>query len=114
MAKSDFLGYSGRSLASRACNKTCLNGGKCYIDEQNRGQARCSCPNEYYGSQCEFLNRPKSCSPKNPCMNNGKCVTNQSGSQCVCQQGTSGVLCEKGKFFVDFFSYKNQLCRVYF
>jgi hypothetical protein len=108
------LDYSGRSLVSRTCNKTCLNGGRCYIDEQNGGQARCSCSNEHYGSQCElsklFLfidfyfndlfilaNRPKSCSPKNPCMNNGKCITSAAGAQCVCQKGSSGILCERSK-----------------
>ncbi len=48
------LGYSGRLLASQACNKTCLNGGQCYIDEKQGGQARCSCSNEYYGSRCEY------------------------------------------------------------
>ncbi|CAF1628166.1 unnamed protein product, partial [Adineta ricciae] len=85
---------SARSLISKPCNKTCLNGGRCYIDELN-GQARCSCPNEYYGARCEKVNRPKSCSPKNPCMNKAKCVTTKSGSQCVCQKGSSGVLCEK-------------------
>ncbi|CAF0902610.1 unnamed protein product [Rotaria sordida] len=83
-----------RSLTSRVCNKTCLNNGKCYIDEKS-GQARCSCSNEHYGSKCEFINRPRSCSPKNPCMNNAKCITTKAGSQCVCQKGTSGVLCEK-------------------
>ncbi|CAF1550461.1 unnamed protein product [Rotaria sp. Silwood1] len=85
---------SGRSLISKTCNKTCLNGGNCYIDEKS-GQARCSCSNEYYGTKCEFINRPKSCSPKNPCMNKAKCITTKSGSQCICQKGTSGVLCEK-------------------
>ena len=45
--------YTGRSLASKECNKTCLNGGQCYIDEQRGGRAQCSCPNEYYGSRCE-------------------------------------------------------------
>ena len=33
---------------------TCLNGGQCYIDELNGGQARCSCSDEYYGSQCQY------------------------------------------------------------
>ncbi len=109
------LGYTGRSLTSNACNKTCLNGGQCYVDEQRGGQPQCSCPNEYYGPRCEYsklffcffgfddlfilVNRPKSCSPINPCMNNGKCITTTAGSQCVCQKGTSGILCEKGKFY---------------
>ena len=44
-----------------------------------------------------LVNRPKSCTPKNPCMNNGKCVTTSTGSQCLCQKGTSGTLCEKSK-----------------
>jgi hypothetical protein len=86
---------SARSLTSRSCNQTCLNGGQCYIDELNGGQARCSCPNEYYGSRCELINRPKSCSSENPCMNNGKCMTTSTGSQCICEKGTSGVLCER-------------------
>ncbi|CAF2480711.1 unnamed protein product [Rotaria sp. Silwood2] len=86
---------SARSLMSKKCDKTCLNGGQCYIDEQQGGKAQCSCPNEYYGPRCEYVNRPKSCSPKNPCMNDGKCVTTSVGSQCVCKQGTSGVLCER-------------------
>ncbi len=42
-----------------------------------------------------LVNRPKSCSSNNPCMNNGKCLTTSVGSQCVCQKGTSGVLCER-------------------
>lgn len=42
-------------------------------------------------------NRPKSCLPQNPCMNNGKCVTTNAGAQCVCQRGTSGILCERSK-----------------
>ncbi|CAF3682265.1 unnamed protein product [Adineta steineri] len=87
--------YTGRSLTSNTCNKTCLNGGRCYIDEQRGGVERCSCSNEYYGSRCELVNRPKSCSSKNPCMNKAKCVTTKSGSQCICQKGTSGILCEK-------------------
>lgn len=86
---------SGRSLATKACNKTCLNGGQCYLDETNGDQPRCSCPYEFYGSRCEFKNGPKSCSPKNPCMNKGQCVTTKTGAQCVCAKGTSGVLCEK-------------------
>jgi hypothetical protein len=44
------VGYNSRTLGSKACNKTCLNGGRCYMDGE---QARCSCPNEYYGSRCE-------------------------------------------------------------
>ena len=47
------LGRSARSLTSGACNKTCLNGGQCYLDAQHGGEARCSCPNDFYGSQCE-------------------------------------------------------------
>ena len=47
------LGRSSRSLTVKSCNKTCENGGQCYIDEQRGSQARCSCPNEYYGSRCE-------------------------------------------------------------
>ncbi|CAF1035730.1 unnamed protein product [Adineta ricciae] len=86
---------AARSLTSIRCNLTCLNGGECYNDEQQGGQARCSCPNEYYGERCELMNRPKSCSLSNPCMNNGKCITTSAGAQCVCQKGTSGVLCER-------------------
>ncbi|CAF0950672.1 unnamed protein product [Rotaria sordida] len=86
---------SARSLISKTCNKTCLNGGQCYIDEQKGGQPQCSCPNEYYGPTCEYMNRPKSCLPKNPCMNNGKCITTSVGSECVCRKGTFGVLCEQ-------------------
>jgi len=48
-----------------------------------------------------LVNRPKSCSPKNPCMNNGKCITTAAGSQCVCQNDTSGILCEKCKFLLN-------------
>lgn len=48
------LEYAGRALSSKACNKTCLNGGQCYIDETRGGRAQCSCPNEYYGSRCEL------------------------------------------------------------
>ncbi|CAF3580624.1 unnamed protein product [Rotaria socialis] len=96
-----FQGYycqhrrSARSLISKTCNKDCLNGGQCYIDEKQAGQAFCSCSNDFYGSRCEFMNRPKSCSPKNPCMNNAKCITTSSGAQCMCERGTSGVLCER-------------------
>lgn len=43
-------------------------------------------------------NGPKSCSPENPCMNNAKCITTESGFQCVCNKGTSGVLCERSKY----------------
>ncbi|UJR26457.1 hypothetical protein I4U23_007787 [Adineta vaga] len=86
---------SARSLTSKTCNATCLNGGQCYVDEQRGGQARCSCSNEYYGEKCEFINRPKSCSSNNPCMNNGRCITTSVGAQCACQKGTSGVLCER-------------------
>ena len=86
---------TARSLSLGQCNRTCLNGGECYIDELQGGQPKCSCPNEYYGANCEIINRPKSCTPKNPCMNNGKCVTTSAGSQCICQKGTSGILCEK-------------------
>lgn len=49
-----FLGRTARSLSSKACNRTCLNGGQCYFDEQQGGQAKCSCPNEFYGSSCEY------------------------------------------------------------
>ena len=107
---------TGRSLLQAACNKTCLNGGQCYLDEKRGGQAQCSCPNEFYGSRCErstsivlrrskgeiraslvcsLVNGPKSCLPKNPCMNNAKCVSTTAGSKCICTKGTSGVLCEK-------------------
>lgn len=96
-----FYGYycqfrrNGRSLLQAACNKTCLNGGQCYLDEERDGQAQCSCPNEFYGSRCERMNAPKSCLPKNPCLNNAKCVSTKTGSKCVCAKGTSGILCEK-------------------
>ncbi|CAF4064985.1 unnamed protein product [Adineta steineri] len=86
---------TARSIASKPCNMTCYHGGQCYNDERNGGQARCSCPNEYFGANCEFVNRPKTCSPSNPCMNNGKCMTTSVGSQCNCQKGTSGILCER-------------------
>ncbi|CAF1175475.1 unnamed protein product [Rotaria magnacalcarata] len=100
---SSYTGYycqhlrTGRSLISNACNKTCLNGGQCFLDGNSAGEARCSCPSEYYGPTCEFMNRPKSCSPKNPCMNNAQCITTKSSSKCVCKNGTSGILCEKIK-----------------
>ncbi|CAM4790945.1 unnamed protein product [Rotaria magnacalcarata] len=96
-----FQGYycqhrrNARSLISKTCNKDCLNGGQCYIDEKQAGQAFCSCSNDFYGSRCEFMNRPKSCSPKNPCMNKAKCITTSNGAQCMCERGTSGVLCER-------------------
>ncbi|CAF2052537.1 unnamed protein product [Rotaria magnacalcarata] len=96
-----FQGYycqhrrNARSLISKTCNKDCLNGGQCYIDEKQAGQAFCSCSNDFYGSRCEFMNRPKSCSPKNPCMNKAKCITTINGAQCMCERGTSGVLCER-------------------
>jgi len=51
-----FLGRNARALTSQKCNRTCLNGGQCYIDELNGGQAKCSCPNEYFGSRCEYSN----------------------------------------------------------
>ena len=48
----------------------------------------------------DLVNRPKSCSPKNPCMNNGKCVSKGTFAKCVCQNGTSGILCERSKTFL--------------
>jgi hypothetical protein len=51
-----FLDRNGRSLTSRTCNKTCLNGGQCYTDDLHGGQARCSCSNDYYGERCEYGN----------------------------------------------------------
>ena len=47
-----------------------------------------------------LVNRPKSCAPKNPCMNAAKCITTSAGSQCACIKGTSGVLCERSKWFL--------------
>ncbi len=51
-----------------------------------------------------LVNRPKSCSPQNPCMNNGKCMITSVGSQCACEKGTSGVLCERSKSLLTNFS----------
>lgn len=52
MMKTFFAERTARSLAAKACNQTCLNGGQCYVDE--RGQQRCSCSNEFYGERCEL------------------------------------------------------------
>jgi hypothetical protein len=57
-----------------------------------------------------LVNRPKSCSSENPCMNNGKCMTTSTGSQCICEKGTSGVLCERSKFLLNNFSMQLYLC----
>ncbi|XP_015785497.1 low-density lipoprotein receptor-related protein 1B [Tetranychus urticae] len=65
------------------CKSICLNGGSCYMDEQ---QAKCNCQNGYNGSRCEY----NICN----CKNGATCLASGGEGKCICSPGFTGKLCE--------------------
>lgn len=79
----------------------CLNGGTCATGFWG---IKCSCPNGYSGSRCEFLENQCELLQFDPCQGHGDplagtgaypgCVDNIAGYSCQCAPGYTGSSCE--------------------
>lgn len=68
--------------AAHSCvSSSCLNGATCSSD--NDVGYRCSCPDGFSGTRCEYKITP--CAQAGtPCLNNGECLAVTGGHRCVC------------------------------
>lgn len=84
-------------------NNPCKNRATCQFKS---GSIKCLCPYGFTGVNCE----KKVCDEKNPCLNNGVCIMDESyvnysdkdedlkGVKCFCKPGYEGVRCEKVRY----------------
>ena len=70
-----------------------MNGGVCSVISNT--QYTCSCPTNYYGTNCATFN---ACASTN-CQNGGYCVAGSNNlPYCVCPNGYQGNLCQSCNF----------------
>ncbi|EFO91795.1 hypothetical protein CRE_07782 [Caenorhabditis remanei] len=89
LSSSEILNYLDADVCTAS---TCLYGGTC--EETNNGGYKCDCLDQYFGNNCEQINR---CNYGDPCVN-GKCSTTVNGITpnftCQCDDGWTGVNCD--------------------
>lgn len=85
-------GTTGKDCNGDCSNRECRNGGSCISGVTSY----CSCPEGYYGDECQYQYFVDSnyCTPS-PCQNGATCSAGRDGFTCHCPQGYSGSLCEQ-------------------
>ena len=77
----------------------CSNNGICYIDASSGNSTlRCICSQSYTGSNCQSpINVLNPCQ-RNPCGNNGTCITTTNSSYtCLCPNGLIAQSCSSSR-----------------
>ena len=80
---------------STCASNPCNNGGSCGLVENtvSFGSYECSCPVNWFGSNCEDMVPCTS----NPCDNGGTCKLNDTSYACFCPAAWTGINCERKK-----------------